>query len=233
MSLGATMTSPEPLSPAQTPRLDPLRPAAKTTIVLLVAACAARVFATWTSWNSYWVADDYVSGVPGVGVAALVGADNISGGAQWLMLMALVAAAGALLTWVWRARLNAERLNAVEHRLSRGWVIGGWFCPAVNLWFPMHVIDDIWRTSRPGVPNDVYRVQGLEQSGLVRAWWYAILANALVTLLLMIENGRTVTVTILKTMAVYSTISAVIVVIAAVLLIQVIRQITEWQSTPR
>jgi hypothetical protein len=227
------MTSPEPLSPAQTLQLHSVRTPATTAIVLLVAVCAANVFATWSSWNSYWVAADYVSGMPGIGVAALVGADNTSAGATWLTLIALVAAAAALLTWVWRARVNAERINAAEHRLSRGWSIGGWICPVVNLWYPRFIMDDIWRTSRPGVPNDLHRVNGLEPSGLVRAWWYTILTNALVTVVARFEAGGPLTVDTLKTVAVYGTISTVIVGVAAVLLIQVIRQITEWQSTPR
>jgi hypothetical protein len=191
----------------------------------LVTVCAANVFATWSAWNSYWVADDYASGTPGVGVAALVGADNLTTSAMWLSLLAMAAAATALLTWVWRARVNAEQLNPAEHRLSRGWSIGGWFCPVVNLWFPRHIIDDIWRTSRPGG-------QGREQSGLVRAWWYTILANALLSVVAGFETTGPLTVETLETVAVYSTVSTVIVGVAAVLLVQVIRQITEWQSIP-
>jgi Domain of unknown function (DUF4328) len=28
-------------------------------------------------------------------------------------------------------------------RRSRGWAIGGWFCPAVNLWFPYQIATDV------------------------------------------------------------------------------------------
>jgi uncharacterized protein DUF4328 len=233
MSLGATMTSPEPLPPAQTLRLDPVLGVAKTTIVLLVAVCVVDVFATWTAWTTYRVVDDYVSGVPGVGIADLVGADNATTSAWWLRLLAVVAAAAALMTWVWRARLNAERINAAEHRLSRGWAIGSWFCPVVNLWFPKYVLDDIWRTSRPGVPTDAHRVEGLEQSRLVHVWWYAILANAVLSLALRLENVGPLTPDSLRANAVYCTIQSVVIVFAAALLIQVIRQITRWQSIPR
>jgi hypothetical protein len=213
--------------------MHPVRTVATTTIVLLVAVCATNAFATWTSWHSYEVADDYVSGEPGVGVAELVGAENTETSAMWLTVLAVAAAGVALLTWVWRARINAERISSAEHRLSRGWTIGGWFCPVVNLWFPRYVVDDIWRTSRPGVPTDTYRVDGLEHSGLVRAWWYTILVTAALSLDLHVKPRGPATVETLKTDAVYDTIGTAVLVVAAVLLTQVIRQITEWQSTPR
>lgn len=227
------MTSPEPLSPAQTLRLHPIRTPATATIVLLVVVCAVNVFGTWAAWNSYWIADDYVSGAPGVGVAELVGADNTALSAVWLTFIAVAATAAALLTWVWRARNNAERISSAEHRLRRGWAIGGWFCPIVNLWYPRFIVDDIWRTSRPDVPTDVYRVDGLEPSGLVRTWWYTVVANGLLSLVMRADTAGEVTVDTLKSVAAYSTVGTVIVGVAAVLLIQVIRQITAWQSIPR
>jgi hypothetical protein len=29
--------------------------------------------------------------------------------------------------------VNSERLSRVHHRMGRGWTIGAWFCPVVNL----------------------------------------------------------------------------------------------------
>lgn len=210
-----------------------MRPTATVATAMLFASCAANLFASWTDWHRYQVAADYVAGEPGVGVADLVSADNVAMGAVWLTFLALVAAAMVFLTWLWRARINAERLCPAEHRWSRGWTVGAWFVPGVNLWFPRQVVDDIWRTSRPDVPADTYRVDGLEQSPLVRAWWYAILANVLVVLVLRIETSGEVTVEVLKMAALYGTISTLLLVVAAALLSQVIRQITHWQSTPR
>ncbi|GAB1508343.1 DUF4328 domain-containing protein [Actinophytocola sp. KF-1] len=213
--------------------LLPVRPIAAVATTMLFASCAANVFATWTDWHRYQVAADFVAEEPGIGIADLVSADNLAMGAVWLTVLALLAAAAVFLTWLWRTRVNAERLCPAEHRLSRGWTVGAWFVPVVNLWFPKQVVADIWRTSRPGVPADTYRVHGLTQSPLVHAWWYTLLANMAVVVLLRIETRGDVTVDVLRSAALYGTVSTLLLLVAAVLLSQVIRQITRWQSTPR
>ncbi|MFI7678664.1 DUF4328 domain-containing protein [Actinophytocola sp. NPDC049390] len=213
--------------------LLPVRPIATVATIMLFATCAANVFGTWTDWRRHEVATDFVAEEPGVGIADLVAADNMAMGAVWLMVLALLATAAVFLTWLWRTRLNAERLCRAEHRLPRGWTVGAWFVPVVNLWFPMRIVTDVWRTSRPGVPADTYRVDGLAQSPLVHAWWYTLLANVAVLVVLRVETRSVVTVDVLRAAALYGTVSTVLLVVAAVLLSQVIRQITRWQSTPR
>lgn len=213
--------------------LLPVRPIATVATTMLFVSCAANVFAAYTDWHRYQVAANFVAEEPGVGLGDLVSADNLAMGAVWLTLLALFSAATAFLTWLWRTRVNAERLCRAEHRRSQGWTVGAWFVPFINLWFPRQVVDDIWRTSKPGVPADTYRVDGLAQSPLVRAWWYTILANVAVLLLLRVETRGEVTISMLKSAAVYGTVSTLLLLIAAILLSQVIRQITHWQSTPR
>lgn len=213
--------------------LLPVRPIATVATSMLFANCAANVFGTWTDWHRYLVAADYVAGEPGVGVADLVSADNLAMGAVWLAFLALVAAATVFLTWLWRTRLNAERLCRAEHRWSRGWTVGAWFVPVVNLWFPRQVVDDIWRTSRPGVPEDTYRADVLPSSPLVSTWWYAMLANVAVFAVMRVETGREATIEVLKAAALYGTVSTLLLIAGATLLSRVIRQITQWQSTPR
>jgi hypothetical protein len=223
--------SQDPMSPARTVALLPVGPISKVATAALFASCAANLFGTWTDWNRYRVAADYVAGEPGVGVADLVGADNAAMGAVWLMLLALVAAGTTFLTWLWRARQNAERLTHVRHRWSRGWTIGAWFVPVMNLWSPRQIVDDVWRTSRPGVPENIDRVDPLDHSPLVRGWWYAVLANVVVLFILRVETRREVTIGVLKAAAVWGTISTLALLVAAILLSQVIRQITRWQTT--
>jgi hypothetical protein len=213
--------------------LLPVRPIATVATTMVFTNCAANLFATWTDWHRYQVAADYVAGEPDVGVADLVSADNLAMGAVWLTVLALGAAATVFLTWLWRARVNAERLCRAEHRWSRGWTVGAWFVPVVNLWFPRQVVDDVWRTSRPGVPEDTYRVDGLGTSPLVGAWWYSLLANVLVVLALRVETRGEVTVDVLRAAALYGTVSTLLLLVSATLLSQVIRQITHWQSMPR
>jgi hypothetical protein len=211
--------------------LLPVHPISTVATKMLFANCAANVFGTWTDWRRYQVAADYVAGEPGVGVADLVSVDNQAMGAVWLAVLALAGAGLVFLTWLWRARVNAERLCRAEHRWSRGWTIGAWFVPVVNLWFPRQVVDDVWRTSRPDVPADVHHVDGLEPSPLVRAWWYTMLAIVLVTVVLRVETSGEVTLEVLKSSALYGTVSTLLLIAGAVLLSRIIRQITVWQTT--
>ncbi len=213
--------------------LLPVRPVATVATTLVFANCAANVFGTYTDWHRYQVAADYVAGEPGIGVADLVSADNLAMGSVWLAFLALAGAATLFLTWLWRARVNAERLCRAEHRLARGWTVGAWFVPVVNLWFPRQIVEDVWRTSRPGLPADTYRADGLPSSPLVNAWWCTMLANVAVFVVMRVETGREATIEVLKAAALFGTVSTLLLIVGATLLSRVIRQITLWQSTPR
>lgn len=104
----------------------------------------------------------------------------------WLRNLTLVlqfAGAVVFLSWLWRARRNAERLFARRHRLSIGWVIGAWVCPIVNLWFPRTIMIDVVRAADPRSPNKKQRGPG---NGLVNAWWSAMLLSWLLTFVAMV-----------------------------------------------
>ena len=51
------------------------------------------------------------------------------------------------IVWLYRARLNVEGLR--HQRRAKGWAIGGWFCPVVNLWFPFQIVEDIAAVDKP------------------------------------------------------------------------------------
>lgn len=71
--------------------------------------------------------------------------------------------------WLSRAREKAESLSPFPHRRTRGWLVGGWLVPVVNLWFPKQIVDDLWRASDP-------RQDGRRPS-IVLAWWVGFLAT--------------------------------------------------------
>ncbi|WP_280396002.1 DUF4328 domain-containing protein [Nocardia brasiliensis] len=98
-----------------------------------------------------------------------------------------------VISWLWRARHNAEALCTARHRLANGWVIGGWFCPVVNLWFPHTIMSDVWRASDPRTPPDAPDLRGRPGSALVTAWWLFLLLGwvlGLVALILGIPSSR-------------------------------------------
>ncbi|MFI6865697.1 DUF4328 domain-containing protein [Nocardia sp. NPDC050406] len=100
-------------------------------------------------------------------------------GVVWLLLQ--LASAVLFIVWMWRARLNAEALCLARHRRSRGWVIGGWFCPVVNAWFPQMIMSDIVRASDPRTPSDARDLRARPASPLVGVWWTAWLATWVLT----------------------------------------------------
>lgn len=221
-------------SPAGRPvALAPVGSLATASTALIGLACATTLFTAWSDWNRYVVVDDYVASEPGVGLADLVKADNTSLTTGVVSLFAYVAAGVVFLCWLWRARANAELFNTARHRLSRGWTTGGWICPVVNLWYPRFAVDDVWRTSRPDVQNDLYSVQGIPHSTLVRSWWFAWLAQWATSAWFLVESGRPTTTSTLQSMAFASTLGAVFTCVAGLLAVRIVRQITEWQSIPR
>ncbi|MEV5651010.1 DUF4328 domain-containing protein [Nocardia sp. NPDC052254] len=106
--------------------------------------------------------------------------DSWAGQVAWLFLLG---AAVAVIVWMWRARRNAEALCAAPHRLPIGWVIGGWFCPVVNVWFPHTILTDVVRASDPRTPACAEELRGGPGDALVTGWWWALLAGWAATLL--------------------------------------------------
>jgi hypothetical protein len=134
-------------------------------------------------------------------------------------LVLLLVAGAVFLVWLHRARLNSELLfGATGHRRGRGWVIWGWFCPVVNLWFPFEVVDDV-HFAATRLPD-----------GLVRGWWGAFLLQLLVGHALSGHYWNDdVTAWELRTAAGASTVTAVVSGVAAVLAIGIIRRVDVGQ----
>jgi hypothetical protein len=208
--------------------LAPVRHVAAVTSAMVVVTCTAGALGALTAWHRYAVAVEYMAGSPDVGVADYVSADNTAANVEVLWLIAYGVTCMTFLTWSWRARVNAERLCPLPHRLSRGWVIGGWAVPI----FPLIVLEDVWRTSRPTVAAAAH-VRKLPRAWLVHSWWYALAACALVGLWLSVARRGEPTLDALMTIASTTTLLAGLQLVAAGLVIAVIRQITQWQCTPR
>ena len=50
-------------------------------------------------------------------------------------------------------------------------MIGGWFCPVVNFWFPKQIVDDVIAASDPRTPPLLPDLRPIPRHGLVLAWW--------------------------------------------------------------
>jgi hypothetical protein len=127
-------------------------------------------------WYTYKVVKDYVEGTV-KDPDRLDRADQFWVQALGGFLLALLAAGVMFIVWLWRARGNAELFCYGKHRRGRGWVIGGWFCPVVNLWFPKQIVDDVIAASDSRTPPLFPDLRHIPRHGLVLAWWIISVAT--------------------------------------------------------
>ncbi|WUD77629.1 DUF4328 domain-containing protein [Streptomyces sp. NBC_00510] len=79
------------------------------------------------------------------------------------------------LVWLARARHNAQALSPQAQVPTRGWTIGAWFVPLVNLFAPRQFLLDIARASSTAW-------QEPKDRRLVNFWWAAWLGHVLALL---------------------------------------------------
>ncbi|GAA4667501.1 DUF4328 domain-containing protein [Amycolatopsis dongchuanensis] len=214
-------------SPSESEPVRPLTALGAAAAVAVVLAAVARGAVTWTHWHAYHVVTGYLDG--SAPLADVVAADSLNRTLRWVSFAVLACAGAAVAGWLWRARRNAESRSLAQHRLGRGWVIGGWICPVVNFWYPHTIVSDVWKTSRPGSPEtlNLARVRG---SGLVTAWWSLYLLSALVDLWATVGFLRPADAHDLFTASLTDTVAFGIRVVSGGLFLLVIARITAWQK---
>ncbi|MEV7776112.1 DUF4328 domain-containing protein [Kitasatospora sp. NPDC086791] len=134
-----------------------------------------------------------------------------------LSLPLFVTTVVVFLCWFRRCRLNAGHFAPGTQRHSAGLAVGAWFIPVVMWWVPLRVALDIRRANRPAGANPPAGGEWL-----INAWWVAWL-------------GKTIGAVIAIRLGAprpypYSLYDEVVGVVAAVLAILVIRQITAGQT---
>ncbi|MFG1907037.1 DUF4328 domain-containing protein [Kribbella sp. NPDC048928] len=163
------------------PQFRPLRAVAIVSIVLMGLTVLAAVVQCVLLWRSYDEVKRFVYGLLSDEEIER-GVQSIAGTGPFLNLVSylLLGTAIAFVLWLWRARENVDFLYSPfapqpivpPHRLHRrvpGWVVGAWFCPIVQFWYPLQVVEDVVRASEP-----VSR-PGAARSGRIRTllygWW--------------------------------------------------------------
>ncbi|MFF8725363.1 DUF4328 domain-containing protein [Streptomyces sp. NPDC015171] len=220
------MTTPMPAPPYAPPPVALLRSPAglgRAAVVLLGLVAATDLFACFADVLEMNVAGDIADGAVGSGVVdradhadALYSASGIAQGA------ALVAAAVVYLCWLWRARVNAEVFDASRHTMKRGWTIGGWFCPLVNLWFPRRIVAETWDASAPWGARDGH--------GLINAWWTVWIVGLLVGRFAATSSRHAETAAGLRDAARAMLLSDALDIAAAVLAVAVVLRLTGMQE---
>jgi hypothetical protein len=200
------------------------------TAALIAVVVVLDIVSTWTTWNAYALVKDYVSGT-GTTTTDLAEADDTIATVARYFLLALAAAGVLFIIWLWQARANAEQLCPAPHRRARGWVIGSWICPVVNLWFPYMIVDDVYRASRPTNHPDLMDLRSVQGSGILSLWWTFWLSGAILDRIAVSIWDNAANVDALQTAAITETIGSLVTVGAATTVVLIIRQITTWQDS--
>jgi antitoxin (DNA-binding transcriptional repressor) of toxin-antitoxin stability system len=208
-----------------------LRGRAKVVVALLIATALVSVLSILYELDMRSLLDRVAAGQP-IGLAEAQAADDRVALAATLSLAALVATSVAFIAWFFRAYVNIERLGARELRATKGWSIGVWFIPFLNLIRPKQLMDDIWRASDPALPAG--EVRDWQHAGvpvLLHGWWAIFLLAGVVSNIAgrMLTNAET-----LPERANAGEISMIGdggIIVAAILAVLVVRAVTSRQET--
>lgn len=209
-------------------RLRPVRDLGAVASILISATSAMAVVFAAVLWHSNSVVHGYAAGEAGVTDEDLTASDLLVGVASLVFVVLALAAAVVFVVWLWRARRNAEALSPVHHRRRRGWIIGGWVCPIVQLWFPYQIAQDVWRGSREAATADDERLFVVARSRLVLAWWLAWVTA--VVLDRVVARTEPESPEAYQSMTNVNIVGTAVTVLAGVLVILVIREISGWQT---
>jgi hypothetical protein len=172
----------------------PLRGRAQVVVALLVVTGLISCVSILYELDLQALLDRLAADQP-VGSADMKTADDRTALIAILSLVALVCTSIAFVAWFSRAYQNIERLGARDLRVKRGWAIGSWFVPILNLFRPKQIMNDIWRASDPALPAG--EVRGWHRGavpGLLHGWWAVFLIGGAVsnTAGRMVENAETI-----------------------------------------
>jgi len=199
-------------------------------MALIGVSTVGHLIGVLTSWRGFSNISNHLQYSPGYTYGDML-ADQPSGTS--LTRFTTIAAAVLFLIWLRNARRNAERFHPAQHRADSNWVVLGWFCPGANFVFPYQVVDDIWRTSDPAAPPGVARARDLPGSRLVLLWWVTWTATISLWVIGFIVAVTDLSTETYRLTLILDSAAAVLCCFAAVFVIQVIRQISRWQTTPR
>ena len=150
-----------------------------------------------------------------------------------LQLAMTVIALVFVIVWAYHARSNAEAYitspTTSSFRRSKGWAIGGWICPIVNLWFPYQVVADIWSASDTDRPDQT-PVRQWRVNAIVALWWTCLLGSTILQRISNSTYNNGDTADAVHTSLIIDFASAAVHIAAAMMFILVVAAITRFQG---
>jgi Domain of unknown function (DUF4328) len=150
-----------------------------------------------------------------------------------LQLAMTVIAVVFVIVWAYHARANAEAYTAPSmtssFRRSKGWAIGAWICPIVNLWFPYQVVADIWAASDTDRPDNA-PVRQWRVNAAVALWWTCLLGSTILQRISDSTYNSGDSAGAVHTSLIIDFASAAVHIAAAIMFILVVAAITRFQG---
>jgi hypothetical protein len=215
-------------APTAVPRWRSLRGLRAAISALGAVTCLSLVACVVAYAHRYSVVDDVLHGGGVSPFSRLDDADDYVSAAAIVAGLCSFALFVLLVVWTWRAAKNQQALGRANPRFGPGWAIGAWFVPLANLVLPLLVVQDLWRGSDASVARERPDWRAAKGSALV-GWWWAI---GIVSLVRLYDEGddRSVTLAQFQDGDTVRAIGTVVAVVATLLLVLVVRSITQRQE---
>lgn len=188
------------------------------------------------------VAASELHGVVTGGGDVVGGYDDYSRWSGFYGLLVLLSAA-LFIAWFFQAYKNLRRLGLTSMRYGNGWAIGSWFVPILNMWRPKQIANDIWRGSEPGAEVTAgWKL--VPVPSLLHWWWALFLIQGTLLYIgqqatddgyddLRTFGGLSDGFSQIKTGTTLDLIGGVVALVAVVLAIRVVAQVTEREEQIR
>ncbi len=175
---------------------------------------------------------DFVGGLLrsplGVDVEALEAALRRANAITIVELVSSVITGGVFIAWTRRVYSNLPALGARGLKHSRGWAVGGWFVPFLNLVRPKQIIDATFQVTHPNhtlEAGDAWR--HISVSPLVHWWWGLFIAMRVLPAAF--DAGAAPSMNALRTQALAMAAASALEMAAAVIAFLLVTRITTNQ----
>jgi hypothetical protein len=147
-----------------------------------------------------------------------------------IQLALLAATATAFLLWLYQARANLRALEVRRPQFSRGWVVGGYLVPVLNLFRPYQVMAEIWKASAPE-NLDAFNWRSEPVPTLIRVWWVSFVGyGALAMMSELLELGAGVSIAKLQISTALALLADVTAALSACLACFVVTRLSDAQE---
>jgi hypothetical protein len=203
--------------------------------VVVWCTVASAAFAAFAYFHRAAVTTDLIDNGPfSVSRSRLHTADELVRGASAVFTLLSLTILVLIIIWMYRLAKNAEAQGRRGARLTPGWAIAGWLIPLANLVLPVLMAQDLWRASDPGThteygASDWRRAKG---SALIGCWWAAHIVSSMLAFRIG-APGEVDSMSDLHHLRDFDRVGGaakLLSIVAAILLIAVVRQLTARQD---